>query len=178
MHIILGLLGTIVTILVLVSRLRGVGIDFGWLNPFSWAHRRRWRKKYNADPAFMIESPMEAAAGLLYVAAKSTGEMTQEEKSFILNAFQSDFNLSNSEASDLLSSSAYILKNVEEVANKVGAFLQPSLENFSESQKESTVELVQKLCSLGNSGTDTQQKLLKNINKAFFQKNQLNENWK
>jgi len=35
MHIILGVLGAIVTILVLLNRLADAGIDVGWLNPFA-----------------------------------------------------------------------------------------------------------------------------------------------
>lgn len=40
MHIVLAVLGSLVTILILLNRLKGLGIDFGWLNPFTW-HRRR-----------------------------------------------------------------------------------------------------------------------------------------
>jgi len=177
MHIILGLLGTIVTILVLVNRLKGTGIDLGWLNPFSWAHRRRWRKKYNADPAFMIENSLEAAAGLLYVTAKCTGEMTQEEKSFLLNAFENSFNLSNREASDLLSSCSFILKDEDEILNKVDKFLQPSLANFSDSQKRSTLSLVKELANLGDSPTDKQKDLINKISSVFDNKQPKKDSW-
>jgi len=177
MHIILGVLGTIVTILFLVSRLKGLGIDLGWLNPFSWAHRRRWRKKYNADPAFMIKSPMESAAGLMYVTAKCTGEMTQEEKAFLLNTFENSFNLSNREASDLLSSCSFILKDEDEILNKVDKFLQPSLDRFSDAQKESTISLVREISNLGASPTDKQKELLNKISSVFDNKNAQEKNW-
>lgn len=177
MHIILGILGTVVTILVLVNQLKGSGIDLGWLNPFSWAHRRRWRKKYNADPAFMIKSPMEAAAGLLYVAAKCTGEMTQEEKSFMLNAFENSFNLSNRESSDLLSSCSFILKDEDEILNKVDKFLQPSLESFSDAQKESTLALVTELSNLAESPTEKQSALIKSVSSVFYEKHNQEKNW-
>jgi len=176
-HIILGVLGAIVSVLVLVNQLKGGGIDLGWLNPFSWAHRRRWRKKYNADPAFMIESPMEAAAGLLYLAAKCTGEMTQEEKSFMLNAFENSFNLTNTQASDLLSSCSFILKDEDEILSKVDQFLQPSLERFSDSQKQSTLSLVKELSSLGDSPTEKQTALIKQMKLVFTQKDTQEKNW-
>ena len=35
MHVILGILGVFVTILILMNRLQQGGIDIGWLNPFS-----------------------------------------------------------------------------------------------------------------------------------------------
>ena len=60
MHIIFGLLGTIVTILILLNRLADAGIDLGGLNPFLWSRRRKWRKQYEGNPVFKIENPMDA----------------------------------------------------------------------------------------------------------------------
>ena len=73
MHIILGILGSIITILVLTKQLSRLGIDITWLNPFAWARRKKWQKQYHADPAFSLDGPMEAVAGLLYVMAKCSG---------------------------------------------------------------------------------------------------------
>ena len=55
MHIILGMLGTIVTILILLNRLAEAGIDIGGLNPFLWNRRRKWKKMYQGNPVFKIE---------------------------------------------------------------------------------------------------------------------------
>lgn len=41
MHIVLGLLGTLVTILWLLYRLAEMGIDLGGLNPWAWRRRRQ-----------------------------------------------------------------------------------------------------------------------------------------
>ena len=65
MHIIMGILGSVVTILILTNQLSRMGIDVGWLNPFAWSRRKKWQKKYHADPAFSMDRPMEAVAGLL-----------------------------------------------------------------------------------------------------------------
>ena len=43
MHIILGALGTIVTILWLLHRLAEMGVSLGGLNPWLWQRRRKWR---------------------------------------------------------------------------------------------------------------------------------------
>ena len=59
MHILLGLLGTIVTILVLLYRLSDSGIDLGGLNPFSWRRQRAWRQKFAANPIFSLEDPVQ-----------------------------------------------------------------------------------------------------------------------
>ena len=81
MHIILGLLGTIVTILVLLHRLAEAGIDLGGLNPYFWHRRRQWRKKYQGNPVYRMDDPMDATAILMVAAAKADGDMTREDKS-------------------------------------------------------------------------------------------------
>jgi len=57
MHIILGILGSIVTILYLVSEISEKGGKLGKFNPFAWYRRRKWQKKYHADPAFSLDRP-------------------------------------------------------------------------------------------------------------------------
>lgn len=42
MHIILGILGSIVTILYLVSAISEKGSTLAKLNPFAWYRRRKW----------------------------------------------------------------------------------------------------------------------------------------
>lgn len=176
MHIILAVLGAIATVLILFSRLKDAGIDIGWLNPFSWAHRRRWRKQFNADPTFMIESPLEAAAGLMYVAAKCSGEMTTEEKRFLLEKFQNDFKLSNNEATDLLSSHSFMIKDEDKIFYKLNDFLSPSLNKFTAEQVESTIQLVLEVIQLSNPPTQKQIQFLNNVKNALTME-QKQENW-
>ncbi len=45
MHVIIGVLGSIITILILLNRLAEAGIDLGGLNPFLWKRRRQWKQK-------------------------------------------------------------------------------------------------------------------------------------
>ena len=99
MHILLGLLGTLVTILVLLNRLAEAGIDLGGLNPFLWQRRRAWRNKYHGDPLFRLEEPLEVASLLTVAAAKCDGDMSSEEKRLILSLFEEEFRISRREAS-------------------------------------------------------------------------------
>jgi len=46
MHVIIGFLGSVVTILWLLHRLAEMGIDMGGLNPWTWRRRRNFRQKY------------------------------------------------------------------------------------------------------------------------------------
>ncbi len=162
MHIVLALLGTIVTILVLMSRLADAGIDLGGLNPFLWNRRRKWRQKYEGNPLFKIDSPLDATAILMVATAKADGDMSREDKSLLLNLFETEFNLSKKDAAGLLISSAHILGNGKEFTN-VESFLKPSKATFSDTQANSAIELVSKIAGDPSSMHENVQDLLQQI---------------
>ena len=93
MHII-SILGSIVTILYLVSRISDSKINLSFFNIFSWNRKRKWIKKYHSDPTFSIDNPMDAAAGLMYVMAKCSGDISKEQKTCMLDLFHNEFHLS------------------------------------------------------------------------------------
>ena len=142
MHIILGALGTIVTILILFNRLADLGIDIGGLNPYLWNRRRKWKKIYEGNPVFKIENPMDATAILMVAAAKADGDMTKEDKVLILNLFENKFNLAKKDAAGLLISSVHLLGDGMEVRANVGKFLSPSKAAFTQIQAESALSLI------------------------------------
>lgn len=142
MHIILGLLGTIVTILVLIKRIDDAGIDIGWLNPFTWHHRRTWRKKYQGNPVFSLDQPLDVAAMLATAVAKIDGEISKEEKAILLSLFQTEFGKTEKEASDLLMSSIYLFGDGADALAKPEKIMGRSLENFSEDQAGSVMSLL------------------------------------
>ena len=142
MHFILGLLGTIVTILILLNRLAEAGIDLGGLNPFLWHRRRKWRKMSEGASLFHIASPMDATAILMVAAVKADGDMTKEDKANLLNIFETEFHLSKKDAADLLVSSVHLLGDGKELRRKVHKFLEPSRGSFSEEQAQSAIALV------------------------------------
>ncbi|MDH3532963.1 MAG: TerB family tellurite resistance protein, partial [Gammaproteobacteria bacterium] len=82
MHIVIGILTSILTILYILERL---GIDIGWLNPWSWHRRRAWAKRYHGDPIYSIEDPIDVAAVLIVGTAKLEGDLSAEQKAAILS---------------------------------------------------------------------------------------------
>ena len=106
MHIVLGILGSIITILYMLDRL---GINLGGLNPFYWRRRRAWAAKYQGDPIYSIEDPMHVAALLIVGTAKLDGDLSAEQKNVILSQFESSFSLDSRAASELLGSAAHLL---------------------------------------------------------------------
>jgi uncharacterized tellurite resistance protein B-like protein len=164
----MGILGSIITILVLVNQLSRAGIDIGKLNPFAWARRKKWQKKYHADPAFSLDRPMEAVAGLLYVMAKCSGEITREQKEYILYLFQTEFRLSEDKARELLSSSSFLLKDEDQVIDHLKDFLKPSLAKFDDEKRTSTLDLLQKVADCEGDRTSKQEVFLNQL-MPFFQ---------
>ena len=168
MHIILGILGSIITILVLVNRISQTGVDLGRFNPFTWFRRSKWQKAYNADPAFSLDRPMEAVAGLLYVMAKCSGEITREQKECILEVFETEFRLGEREAIELLTSSSFLLKDEDVILENLKSFLKPSLAKFDVEKRASTLDLLQKVADCEGTRTSKQEKFLSKVS-PFFQ---------
>lgn len=167
MHIILGILGTIVTILVLFKRLSDAGLDIGWLNPFTWRRRRAWRKKIEGNPVFSLDSPLEAAAMLATAVAKIDGEISREEKTTLLSLFQSEFGKTEKEASDLLLSSIYIFGDGEDALNKPAKIIQRSLDKFSEDQAKSVMSLLTEIQQIDPSNAKEKERFIAEIDNVF-----------
>lgn len=169
MHIVLTLLGAIVTILVLLSRLADAGISLGGLNPFLWKRRRKWQNRLEENPIYHVEDPMEAAALLVTAAAHMDGGISREDKVFILSAFEGMFHLDKKEAASLLISSQYLLgKNEVNIDWKLQEILNPSLPNFTQAQADSTIDMLQQLCADDSTDDNPQRReLVKNASEIL-----------
>lgn len=80
MHIILAILGVVVTLLVLLNRLQENSIDLGWLNPFSWRRRLKYRLEDDLNPAFKLDPSMDVAALYMTAICKIDGDLSAEQK--------------------------------------------------------------------------------------------------
>ncbi len=177
MHIILGALGLIVTILILLRRLSDAGIDIGWLDPFK-AHRRyKWRQAYNANPLFDIDDPMKSTACLMYTMAKCSGDISKEEKSCILSIFKEIFKLSDKEATELLSNCSFYIKDENQVKDNLEKFMKPSIDNFADEQKKAAFSLIEKVAFCEENPNEKQSELLAEIKSIFTPKKETFRKW-
>lgn len=145
MHLFLGIVGAIVTLLILMKRLQDNGIDIGWLNPFNWLRQYEFRKLYKLSPAYGLQAPMEVAALFMVAMAKVDGDMSKEQRSRILQLFQSEFKLSEPDAIDLLSSSVHVFGRGEEVWTKPQLVVARSLDAFTPEQVSSTIYMLKEI---------------------------------
>ena len=120
---------------------------------------------------------MEAAAVILYTAAKLSGDISKEQKSVLLDIYESDFKLSSGEAVELLSSNAYLIKDEERIYNDLEKFIGPSRENFSESQVSSTLNLLVRVLEVEERISDKQLEFQKRVEKALQPEIKQSANW-
>jgi len=177
MHIILSVLGAIVTILVLVKKLSDAGIDIGWLNPFTWRRRRAWRKKFEGNPVFTLDGPLEVAAMLATALAKIDGEISREEKATLLSLFQSEFRKTEKEASELLLSSIYIFGDGQEALKKPASIMKRSLDKFTEEQARSVMSLLDTILKIDATNVVEKEKFISEIETVFSEKFGSSDEW-
>lgn len=151
MHILLGILGPLVTILILLNRLAQAGIDLRGLNPFLWQRRRKWRKQYEGNPLFQIEAPIDAVGILMVGVAKADGDISAEEKKLIQQLFESELKLGAKDAAGLFISSAHLIGDGIQLRDNVGRFLKTVKNEFSDAQAHSAIRLLHDVASLGGS---------------------------
>ena len=167
MHILLALLGSIVTILILLKGLADAGISLGGLNPFLWRRRRAWRKKYEANPLFALENPMEIAAVLAVATAKADGDMSADERKALLAEFESTFSLTGQKSVELLTASAHILGDGQLLREKLDDVLAKHRDAFNEAQRESLVGLLERVARLNGAATTAQSELIGRVRRAL-----------
>ena len=89
-----------------------------------------------------MSKPLEVTALLMTVTAKCDGDMRAETKGAIIGFFEDEFKLPPRDASALLSSSAYLLRDGEEVRANVEKVLTPSRDSFTPEQTASALSLI------------------------------------
>ena len=133
MHVLIVLITAIATLLFALDR---IGVDIGWLNPFSWARRRAWAKKYEGDPIYSIEDPMHVAAILLVGTARLGGDVSAEQKQHILTLFADRFSMSEQAANELYISAAHLLGAPQVIETQLTGVADKNRSLFSGAQAE------------------------------------------
>lgn len=163
MHVLLALLGTIVTILYMLHRLAEMGVSLGGLNPFLWRRRRAWRKRYEADPLFALEDPLDVAAILAVATAKADGDMSAAERAALLREFETTFQINARRATELLTSSAHMLGDGQLLREKLDDVLAKVKDRFNEAQLESALGLLERVASMNGVPSALQRELIDRI---------------
>jgi hypothetical protein len=167
MHIVLGALGTIITILILVNRLSNSGVDVGWLNPFAWKRRREWANKYHVNPIYSLKNPMDITALLVLALAKSEGDISADQKKEILNIFGEVFHLDSEESTSLFTASNFLLKDGLSPIDNMRKLLAPSSESFTQEQVNSSSDLFTHIANYEGPANSFQQEVISSFDDYF-----------
>jgi uncharacterized tellurite resistance protein B-like protein len=149
MHYVIGFITAIAGLLWALNSLQRSGVDLDAFNPFVWWRRRQIRRFYGANPLHVLDNPMEVAALLMLAIAKCDGEVSREEKQYLLQTFETEFALPAHEASSLLSQVSYLLRDESDISGQLEKILDRSLSSFTVEQMESTIELMRQTACLG-----------------------------
>lgn len=174
MHIVLGLLGAIVTILFLLDRL---GVDLGGLNPFYWKRRRAWAKKYQGDPIYSVEDPMHVAALLIVGAAKLDGDLSAGQKKAALQQFESVFSLDSRAASELLGSAAHLLGPPQIIDTQLNGLADKNKDRLSPDQAASMIQMMIDVASADGGLTAEQNRYVDSMRSRFARPKQGETAW-
>ena len=153
MHIIIGALSAILTLLYILERL---GIDIGWYNPWSWRRRRAWSRRYDGDPIYSVDDPMHAAAILVTGVARLDGTVSAEEKQALIALFGEKFSLPPKAAAELLGSAAHLLGAPQVVETQLTGLAGKTQGLFSLEQAASIVDMMERIAALDGGPTEAQ----------------------
>lgn len=160
MHIVLGLLTSILTILYLLDRL---GVDIGWLNPFAWRRRRAWAQKYEGDPIYAVEDPIHVAAILITGAAKLEGDLSAEQKQTVLDQFEQKFSLNNQAAKELMTAATHLLGAPQVLEAQLNGLADRHKATFDGDQTESLLEMLHQVVSADGEMSATQREFVNSL---------------
>lgn len=167
MHFVIGLLGVVVTVLVLLDRLQENGIDIGWLNPFAWYRRRQWHRRTHTDPLYAIDRPLDVAALLMLMVAKRDGELAASEGAKLLELYRTEFRLPEREASALLTASVHLLGARDAGTCKLRRLLAPSKGRFTVEQAASTIGCMEEVAALDGGASRLQRAFIRDVRRAL-----------
>ena len=146
MHILLGALTLIGAIIYLLKLLDDAGlIDLYRLDFLVWYRRRKFQKKAATEPLFALTDPKEVVALLVVAVAKIDGDITAEQKQTILQSFQDEFGLSREDASSLMGSNVFLLRNYLDVKKELKRILAPSKNTFTLVQADAAILLMERV---------------------------------
>jgi len=164
MHVIIGLLGGLVTIFYLLDRL---GIDIGGLNPFHVYRRYAFTKKMGADPIYSIEDPVHVAALLIIGTAKLDGDITTEQKETAQNLFSTHFSIDPKESSGLFGSAAHLLDAPQLLGTQLEQLADINSDRFSPEQVTSLLEMMGKVATADGEPSEAQKEFIESIRSRF-----------
>ncbi len=177
MHFLLGLLGVAVTVAILLKRLADAGIDLGGLNPFLRRRSAAWRNRYESNPLFQLDDPMDIAAVLVVGVAKIDGDLSADEKRAIVAEFRAVFEVDEKRAAELLGGSAHMLADISVLDDHLDAIIVGRDGLFSAERARMLADMMQRIAALGGGATERQREFIARVRDSVAPKKLPDGGW-
>jgi uncharacterized tellurite resistance protein B-like protein len=177
MHIVIAAITAIAGLFWALNSLQRSGFDLNSLNPFLAYRRWQWRRTHGTRPIYRLERPMDVAAVLLLGVAKADGAITSDQKRQLLEIYQSEFEISRDEASDLLLASSHLIRDEIYLVDHLDKILAPSAARFAPDTVASMLRLMRRMATLDGSMNTEQEKLIKATDAYFAVKAPASQKW-
>jgi len=177
MHIVIAVITAVGGLFWALTALRNSGFQFSSLNPFLAIRRWRWSTDYGAKPLYKLDRPMDAAAVLLVAMAKADGIMSAEQKRELLALFGRRFEISTSDASQLLAATTHLLRNELSIVTQVPRIMERSAARFEAHQVAELLSMMRTIAVMDGSINTEQQQLLDVTEQYFASLNAPQQKW-
>ena len=162
MHILLVLLAILGTALYVTYRL---GLTFGNGRDFAddtraLFRKRDWKGQHLQKPIDALSDPKEAAIVLMLETAKADGEMTQSQRSKVLNLSAHYFEINRNDASDLIASASFITRTLTDIHNVIGRVVRPLQENLSPKERRDCIKMMYEVANVDGDPSPNQIQLI------------------
>jgi uncharacterized tellurite resistance protein B-like protein len=177
MHVLIAAITAVAGLFWALNSLQRSGFDINSLNPFLAYRRWQWRRSHGTKPIYRLERPMDVAAVLLLGIAKADGEITSDQKKELLALYQSEFEISRDEASDLLLASSHLIRDEIYLVDHLDKILELSADRFEADSVASLVRMMRTVALLDGSINTEQQKLIDATETYFAAKTPKAQKW-
>ncbi len=177
MHIIIAVITALAGLIWALNSLQRSGFNLNALNPFLAYRRWQWRRTYGGRPIYKLDRPIDVAAVLLLGIAKADGAITSDQKKTLLEMFQSEFDISRDEASDLLLASSHLIRDEIYIVDHLDKILERSAERFEPEAVASLLAMMRRLAAMDGSINSEQEKLINATDQYFASREKPNRVW-
>jgi uncharacterized tellurite resistance protein B-like protein len=167
MHVLIAAITAVAGLFWALNSLPRSGFNLNSLNPFLAYRRWQWNRSHGTKAIYRLERPMDVASVLLLGIAKADGTITSDQKKALLALYQTEFELSRDEASDLLLASSHLIRDEIYIVDHLPRILEPSAARFEPDAVSSLLRMMRKIAALDGSINAEQQKLI-DATEAYF----------
>jgi uncharacterized tellurite resistance protein B-like protein len=177
MHIIIGAITALAGLVWALNALQRSGFNLNALNPFLAWRRWQWSRNYGSRPIYKLDSPIDVAAVLVLGVAKADGEITSDDKREVLALFQSEFEISRDEASDLLLASSHLIRDEIYLVDHLDKILALGAARFEPDTVASLLAMMRRMAGMNGGMNGEQQKLIDATERYFAERSRSTGKW-